>query len=440
MMNSRLIAAQIIARVFEGQSLADALHLDNINNERDRAFIQALCYGVCRFYYRLDFILQQLLKKPLPLKEQTLHALLLVGLYQITGMRIPAHAAVAETVNATIKLKKPWAKGLVNAILREYLRREAVFDDLIKQDMEAYYAHPQWLIDAIQQTWPADWQSILEANNQHPPFSLRVNLARETRENYLQRLNDGALDAEIAPYSDSGIILKTPIAVEKLPGFKAGLISVQDIAAQLSAELLELKPDLHLLDACSAPGGKLIHSLDYLAANNATAKSYVVLEKDEKRMETIRENLVRFYQQKTFPNYLKLFCTDASKVSAWWNQQLFDRILLDAPCSASGVIRRHPDIKLLRRATDIDPLAIHQYELLTALWPTLAKEGLLVYITCSIFSKENEHVIKQFLLEHADAKEEKIIAPWGIEKEIGRQILPGMDNMDGFYFVKIRKI
>lgn len=433
MSQSRYLAAQIIHTViFQKQSLTESLNsvVATLKDMRDRALIQAMTYGVCRFYYRLTFILNQLLKKPLPAKEKKIHALLLIGLYQLTEMRIPHHAAVTETVNAALLFNKSWAKNLVNAILREYLRREKELTHLVDENLEAHYAHPTWLMTRIQKAWPKEWQQILNANNEYPPFSLRVNLLHISREKYIQLLQKNNLNATIIPETDAGITLESATIIERLPGFSHGEVSVQDGGAQLSAPCLEVEPNLRVLDACAAPGGKLTHLLE-----REPTLSMIALEKDPKRMLRVKENLTRL--QFTSP---QLVTIDATPIKKWWDGQLFDRILLDVPCSASGVIRRHPDIKLLRRSTDMDALTKEQLHLLTSLWPTLKPGGLLLYITCSIFPEENSQIVQKFLNLQSHAQEEKLNVAWGLPCEIGRQILPGMHGMDGFYFARIKKI
>ena len=256
-MNVRLLAARMIDDVTDGRSLADCLQprLATLKDPRDRAFLQAVCYGVCRYYSRLDVIFSYLLQKPMKAKDSDVHALLMVGLYQLIDMRVPAHAAVAETVNATEKLKKPWSRGFTNAILREFLRQRETIETDMATEPEAQFAHPEWWIDVTEEAWPEHWQEILNANNAHPPFALRVNQRLLTRDAYLNKLKEKELSAHIIPETTSGMILESPIGIEELPGFAAGDISVQDGAAQLAAELLELAPNQRVLDACAAPGG-----------------------------------------------------------------------------------------------------------------------------------------------------------------------------------------
>ncbi|HTM63124.1 MAG TPA: 16S rRNA (cytosine(967)-C(5))-methyltransferase RsmB [Gammaproteobacteria bacterium] len=428
--NLRLLAAHVINAVTDGQSLADCLppQLAKIKDHRDKAFVQALSYGVCRFYPRLDVILSHLMTKPMKAKDSDVHALMMAGIYQLMDMHTPEHAAVSETVNAVEGLKKPWARGLVNAVLREYLRQKDKLQQVIDADEEAAYAHPLWWIAAVRKAWPEQWQEVLHANNIHPPFSLRVNQQHGDAADYIKLLNDHDLAASLIQNTRQGIILDKPIPAEQLPGFSEGKVTVQDGAAQLAANLMQLEKGQNILDACAAPGGKLTHILEIEPTVNVTA-----VEKDESRIKSISENLQRLNQQ------AELICADAGNISSWWNGKPFDRILLDAPCSASGVIRRHPDIKLLRQSADIRSLASEQTRILDGLWEALALNGLLVYATCSVFPEENSNIIEKFLSTHPDAKEEIIDSDWGVKCKHGRQILPGMDNMDGFYYAIIRK-
>jgi 16S rRNA (cytosine967-C5)-methyltransferase len=423
-MNLRLIAAEVIDEVTDGRSLDQVLphYLEPIKDARDRAFVQALCYGVCRSYTKLDVMLSSFLEKPMKAKDSDVHALMMVGLYQLAEMRVPAHAAVSETVEAAKSLKKQWARGLVNAVLRAYLRQPNLdFSD----DLEALYAHPYWWIDAYRKAWPQDYEVILEANNMHPPMVLR---ARD-REKSLAALNAAGIVANPLDQTQHGIVLAEPSSVEALPGFAEGELSVQDGAAQLAAGLLSLKPGMHVLDACAAPGGKLTHLLE--AEPTLTV---VAVEKDRARAILINDNLKRHQQTAT------VITADVKATQQWWDQKPFDCILLDAPCSASGVIRRHPDIKLLRQPEDIKMLAREQTAILKALWPTLAKGGTLLYVTCSVFPEENDAVIASFLTTHPDAQQENLAVHWGVATKHGRQVLTGQHDMDGFYYARLRKL
>jgi len=427
-LNTRLIAAQVLSRVLQdGQSLTAVLEsaLKAVESGKDRAFIQALCYGVCRTYHRLDFILSELLDKPL--KDQGVKALALVGLYQLKYMRVKPHAAVSETVLAA--RKKPWAKALINALLRSYLREQDKLEQKADNVQSAAESHPDWLIKKIQEDWPQQAQQILHENNQQPPMALRVNLARISTDQYLQQLSEQGIEAVAVSFCPSAIILDKPVAVDLLPGFAEGLVSVQDTAAQLAAGLLDVQAEHRVLDVCAAPGGKTAHILEH----QPQLKELVAVDIDESRLQRVSDTLQRL----RLP--AKLVVGDAASPQDWWDGQLFDRILLDAPCSALGVVRRHPDIKLLRRAEDIKPLQALQLNILNAVWPLLAPGGIMLYATCSILKQENEQQIDAFLAEHPDAVELPIDAVWGFAGSHGRQIMTGESAMDGFYYVRLGK-
>lgn len=427
-MNTRFVAARVLSRVLQdGQSLTAAL--DNafltIDSVKDRAFIQALCYGVCRQFHRLDFILSQLLDKPL--KDTDVKALALVGLYQLKFMRVKPHAAVSETVLAA--RKKPWAKSLINAVLRTYLRELEGLEHKADKFPVAALSHPDWLIKQIEQDWSEQALQILQENNQQPPMALRINLSKISLEGYLQLLTEQDIAAQTVSFCPSAIILDKPVPVDLLPGFVDGSVSVQDTAAQLAAGLLNVQPGHRVLDVCAAPGGKAAHILE----SQAQLKELVAVDIDESRMQRVSENLQRLNLQ------AKLVVGDGANPQSWWDGKPFDRILLDAPCSALGVIRRHPDIKLLRRAEDIGQLQALQQAILKAVWPLLAPGGLLLYATCSILKQENEQQVQAFLAEHGDAVELPIHADWGIAGVCGRQILTGESAMDGFYYARLSK-
>lgn len=427
-LNSRLAAAKIVAGVLqEGQSLTAALEdiLQSVPSAKDRALIQALCFGVCRFYHRLNFILNELVDKPI--KDGQIRALALVGLYQLWAMRIKPHAAVSETVKGAAK--KPWAKALLNALLRNYLRHQAGLEQKADRHPLASLSHPEWLIEQIQQDWPRQAATLFTENNRQPPMALRVNLSRLSREHYLQQLAERSISAEPVDFCASAILLTQPVPVESLPGFGEGLVSVQDTAAQMAAHLLEVKPGHRVLDVCAAPGGKTAHILEI----QPQMARLVAVDKDAARMQRLADNLKRLKLQAELVN------GDASHPEEWWDGQLFDRILVDAPCSALGVIRRHPDIKLLRRADDIGALQSLQKAILQAVWPLLAPGGILLYATCSILKQENERQMMAFLSAHADAAEIPIVADWGVPQACGRQILTGEKAMDGFYYARLQK-
>ncbi|MCK5718724.1 MAG: 16S rRNA (cytosine(967)-C(5))-methyltransferase RsmB [Thiomargarita sp.] len=435
-MNSRSLATQILVEVIiHRHSLSDCLenNLTVLKDSRDRALTKILCYGVLRWQIHLEDLLSQLLSKPLKTKDQDIHLLLLIGLYQQLYLRIPDHAAVSETVNVTKNLEKNWAKGLVNAVLRNFQRQQTTLLAKINAKAQIRLSHPLWLFERLKQEWSEQWEQVMQANNQHPPLTLRVNQRIISRNDYLTLLQKNQLTATIVPYTTNGIILentditKGEQGVTQLPGFKEGWISVQDGAAQIAATLLDIPTDANVLDACAAPGGKTAHLLEQYEI-----KTLVAIDNKPNRITKLTETLQRL----NLSAIIK--CADI-KDHTWWDGKLFDRILLDAPCSATGVIRRHPDIKYLRQADDIKKMAIQQQQLLESLWKLLKSGGGLLYVTCSVLAEENHLQIANFLKIHSDAQERKIVADWGHTMPHGRQILPGENNMDGFYYAYLTK-
>ena len=412
----------------DGQSLTSALDnaLKTIASAQDKAFVQAISYGVCRYYHRLDSILNALIDKPLKVAE--VKALLLIGLYQLKYMRVKPHAAVSETVQAARNL--PWARALVNAVLRNYLRKQDDLEQQADKVKPTTLSHPDWLINQLEHDWPEQADKILLENNQPPPMVLRVNLAKTTRDKYLELLMATGQSAQQINVCPAGIILDKPAPIEALPHFADGWISVQDGAAQLAAELLDSQPGQRVLDVCAAPGGKTAHILELQPGIG----ELVAIDIDESRMQRVTGNLQRLGLQ------AKQIVADATTPTDWWDGKPFDRILLDAPCSATGVIRRHPDIKLLRRETDIAALTALQKTILNAIWPLLASGGMLLYATCSVLKQENEQQVKDFLSTHGDAIESPITTDeWGVGCDVGRQILTGESSMDGFYYARLVK-
>lgn len=429
-MNPRAVAARVMSQVLgESRSLTTALpaHLERVA-PTDRGLVQELCYGTCRWCPQLQWLLDQLLVRPLAVTEITVRALLLIGLYQLWHSRIPDHAAVAETVSAARQLRKTWAVGLTNAILRAALKRRTELENLLANSPEAQSAHPQWLLEQLRQDWPDDWPAIVAANNSRPPCTLRINPRHIQPDRYQLRLAEVGRSAQPAPDVPTALILSEPLETAAIPEFDTGRVSVQDAAAQLAAPLLDLHPGQRVLDACAAPGGKTGHLLEH-----EPNLHLVALEQSVSRLEQMRANLSRLRLD------AHLVAGDAARPIDWWDGVLFDRILLDAPCSATGVIRRHPDIKLLRRASDIAALMAQQSVILAALWPLLRPGGRLLYVTCSVLRQENEQVITAFLATHPDAREEPITANWGRCLAHGRQILPGESSMDGFYYACLVK-
>ena len=430
----RATAAEVVDAVAtSGRSLDAALSAcESRVPKDDRALLRLLSYGTLRHHWRLQFWITQLLDRPLKRKDSVINALLAVGLYQLTDTRIPDHAVVSQTVEASRLLRRPKLAGLLNAVLRRFLREGLA--SLAPEDPEAVHDHPQWLIDAIARDWPDHSDAILAANNERAPMWLRVDTSRSSAEDYVQRLRDAGLAAERFDPIDGAVKLGAPVSVDELPGFSDGLVSVQDAAAQLAAPWLLTGGSHRVLDACAAPGGKSGHLLELGGAEI----DLIALDSDPKRLRAIEENLVRSGRSAT------IVCADASTPQAWWDGGAFDAILLDAPCSATGVIRRHPDIKLLRRASDIASLAGTQRSLLDALWPLLAPGGRLLYVTCSVLAAENDEIVGAFLEATPDAKEDDALQNNNIRdvmqrKAYGFQVLPGTADMDGFYYACLEK-
>ncbi|OGT29968.1 MAG: 16S rRNA (cytosine(967)-C(5))-methyltransferase [Gammaproteobacteria bacterium RIFCSPHIGHO2_12_FULL_35_23] len=424
--NARAQAVVILQRtLYHQQSLVELRSI--IKAQSEAAFIQSLCYGVLRYYWQLAEITQRLIKK-IP-KEKEVYLLILVGLFDLIYMQTPSYAAVSEAVIATKYLKKVYAKNLVNAVLRNFDRNRETLIAKANETEESLVNHPQWLIDLIKQSWPHFWQAILQANNEQAPMSLRINQQKITRDDYLQLLEKENILGTKDLCSLQGIILIKAQEVQALPGFDKGYFFVQDGAAQLAANLLPAKKEMKVLDACAAPGGKTSHLLECEPTLQLTA-----IDCNKERVERIYENLKRL--QLT----AKIITADILNIESWWGGGQYDRILIDAPCSSTGVIRRHPDIKHLRKPGDIKELAKTQLLILKKLWPLLKVEGLLLYATCSILPEENYKVIEEFLAKEQSAKEILIQATWGHACSVGRQILPGESNMDGFYYCLLQKI
>ncbi|APC16729.1 16S rRNA (cytosine(967)-C(5))-methyltransferase [Pseudomonas frederiksbergensis] len=431
-MNPRLAAAKALAAVLNGKaSLNSSLptQLDKVE-DRDRGFTQDLAFGTARWQPRLSALAAKLLQKPFKAADADVEALLLVGLYQLLYTRVPAHAAIGETVGCADKLKKPWAKALLNAVLRRAQRESEALLAELEHDPVVRTAHPRWLQKSLKAFWPEQWEAICTANNAHPPMILRVNRRHHTRDAYLALLSDASVAAKPCVYSQDGIVLDTPGDVRQLPGFAEGWISVQDEAAQLAADLLDLAPGQRVLDACCAPGGKTCHILEV----EPKLAGVVAVDLEAKRLVRVRENLERLGLS------AELIAADGRDTQTWWDGKPFQRILLDAPCSATGVIRRHPDIKLTRQPDDIGALAVLQGELLDAMWPTLDVGGILLYATCSTLPTENTEVIEAFLARTPGARELDIASQAGIKQPHGRQLLAQEGGHDGFYYAKLIKI
>ncbi|MFZ1569123.1 MAG: 16S rRNA (cytosine(967)-C(5))-methyltransferase RsmB [Thiolinea sp.] len=430
-MNTRAIAARALQRVtYQGESLTDVFQHSSIQtlSVRDQAWVRNVCFGAIRWHGRLGAILRELLDKSIKSADKDIECLLRLGLYQIIYQRTPDHAAVSETVQATRALKKVWAGSFVNGVLRRFLREQETVLAAADQVESAQYSFPTWLADRIKLAWPDDWQAIMHASNEHPPLTLRVNALFTTREQYLANLQQQAIQAEPITEAEMGIHLPEAVPITELPDFAQGSVSVQDAAAQQAAILLACEANMNVLDACAAPGGKTCHLLERYPSIDLLA-----LDNSAKRIKQVYENLTRL----NLSAAVKV--ADAADLKAWWDGRGFDRILLDAPCSATGVIRRHPDIKLLRKKTDIATLQEQQAVLLKALWQTLKAGGWLLYATCSILPEENNLQVEQFLQNQPDARVKEIEAKWGRVLSVGRQILPGEQGMDGFYYALLEK-
>lgn len=433
MPNSRSCAAQVLASVLKGQSLTEALQSAPCLGP-DAPFVQALCYGLLREHPRQSLILEALLDRPLKAQDADIKALLLAGLYQLEAMRAPAHAVVNESVRACRALNKPWASNLVNALLRRYLRESETLKAQQAQRPDYRHAMPGWLLKRLQQDWPEDWRDICTASRQQAPLTLRINHTKTSLGQYLGLLSAEGLLAQPHPWAASALVLDQGVGVERLPGFLQGLVSVQDAGAQLAAALLDPSPGQRVLDACAAPGGKTGHLLEW-AGNNLRLTA---IDKDAKRLARVTENLNRLGLE---ARCLVADVTEAAPVPPWAREG-YQRILLDAPCSATGVIRRHPDIKLLRRESDIAALCEVQSAALHRLWPLLLPGGRLLYATCSVLAAENQDIIGRFLAAEPSAREVPIDATWGQAMQHGRQLLPGEwqgANSDGFYYALLEK-
>jgi len=422
MHNIQLAAGQIIQQV-----LADGRNLNQVLDESlrrksawtpaQRAALQDLSYGTLRFYGQLKTVLGLLLHKPM--LDQRIYYMLLVALYQLQYSKAAQHAVVDHAVRSAQMLNVK-VSGLVNAILRNFLRNQAALLEQSAQHAEGKYSYPQWWIDELEAQYGARFADILEAGNRHPPMTLRVNLRRASTVDYLAQLSQQNLPARLI--EPDALQLDKPVSVDKLPGFFAGLVSVQDAGAQYAARLLDVHDGMRVLDACAAPGGKTAHILERAQAE------MVAVDKDGQRLQRVAENLQRLGLS------AQLVTGDAAEPGKWWDGKPFQRILADVPCSASGVVRRHPDIKWLRRHSDIAGFAAQQLDILQALWRLLAQDGKLLYATCSVFQQENEQVIAVLLAQQPDARRLPIALP---DNNKG-QLLPN-DQHDGFYYALLHK-
>ena len=429
-MQIRLAVASVLRGVREGGSLSRELPKVLAKTPAEtHPTIQALTYGVLRQYERIDALLVRLLRKPLKRKDRIVVDLLQVALFELLDAETPDYAVVDGTVRL-IRQQRSWAAGLANAVLRRFLReRETLLQQVMAQPV-ARHLLPDWLVGKLRKAWPDDFETVSAALASPAPMTLRVDLSRGSRENYLRRLEAAGIGATEHDVAASALVLDSPTDVTRLPGFTDGLVSVQDAAAQLAAGLLDPQPGQHVLDACAAPGGKTIHLLEATAGEARVT----AVESDPVRTGRLHENLSRSGYE------AEVIVADVADTAAWWNGEPFNRILLDAPCSATGVIRRHPDIKRHRQPEDVVSLTRQQQRLLEQLWPLLKPGGLLLYATCSILPEENSRQIKGFCKATPDCTEQKMDDSWGRATPAGRQILPGEQGMDGFYYALLQKL
>jgi 16S rRNA (cytosine967-C5)-methyltransferase len=431
----RATAAEIVDDVVNGGRSLDVALANHENRVAadDRALLRLLSYGVLRHHWRLMSWIDALLDRPLRARDSVINGLLAVGLYQLNDTRIPDHAVVSQTVEAARTLRRPKLAPLVNAVLRRALR-DRIFDNEPSNE-NAALDHPTWLLDALKDDWPDDWRDIVAANNARAPMWLRVNAAAGVATEYKQRLEDEGIESELLVEAPQAVRLAAPQPVDALPGFADGHVSVQDGAAQFAAPWLLDGVTGRVLDACAAPGGKSGHMLEF----GGDDIELTCVDKDQDRLQSVAGNLERLGFNAT------LIAADASNPSEWWDGKPFAAILLDAPCSATGVIRRHPDIKHLRRATDIKELAGLQANILAALWPLLEPGGRLLYATCSVLAAENDKVVSRFLEVTDDAREDDVLQNYNIrdlmrDKACGHQVLPGTAGLDGFYYAGLVKV
>jgi 16S rRNA (cytosine967-C5)-methyltransferase len=425
-------ARSIKAIVVDGRSAEAAMA--PYESPAHRSAMRAITLGTARWYLRLAPAVERLLARPGQLAPEV-RALLVVAAHQVEYSRNAPEATVDAAVDAARLLRQPRAAGLVNAVLRRFVRERQDLLAVVDREPAAAHAHPAWLTHALQVAWPDHWQAILEAGNQHPPMTLRVNLSRISVEQYQTRLANAGLQAHVQPWLPGALVLERPVAAHDLPGLADGLVSLQDAAAQLAASLLGAEPGMRVLDACAAPGGKALHILERTPA----LAELVAVDSDATRMERVRENLRRAGAT------ARLLVADVRQLPGVPDLPSFDRILLDAPCSATGVIRRHPDIKLLRQAQDITKLAAQQRTLLRAALGLLAPGGRLLYCTCSLLPQENEEVIQQVLAGAPDVRPVTLpagesLAPGALDRVHGVQLLPGTQaGSDGFYYACVEK-
>lgn len=430
MTDTRAIAAQALADVaLRGASLRDAMerYAPKLGDSRDRALLMALLSDGSRWWLRFDAALDRLLEKPLRQKEPAIHALLVLGLVQLEILELPDYAAVAATVQAARSLQRPRLAGLVNAVLRRWQRERSELLAALDAKPQTRHAHPAWLAKTMARDWPDQADAVMAADNVEPPLMLRANRRRAERDNLIERLRSDGYTVDAHAWLADAIVLPHSADVTRMPGFATGEFAVQDGAAQIAADLADVRDGQRVLDACAAPGGKACHLLERADI------ALTALEFDAKRAQRITQNLERLGLR------ANVVIGDAGEPGAWWDAKPFDRILIDAPCSATGVLRRRPDVRLHRRDSDIAPLVAQQRRILEGLWPLLAPGGRMIYITCSLLRAENEAVVNAWLENHADARAVAIELPIGQPAAVGWQVLPGDGDLDGMYYAVLEK-
>jgi len=428
--DTRALAARSLAEIaMRGASLREVMERNapKLRDPRDRALLMALLSEGARWWLRFDAAIDHLLEKSLRHKDPAIHALLVLGLVQLEILQLQDYAAVAATVEATRTLKRPQLAGLVNAVLRRWQRERENLIARLDAKPQTRHAHPEWLAKALASDWPAQADAVMAADNREPPLMLRVNRQHIERAALLAQFQAAGYEASLHPWLPDALVLPHSADITRMPGFEDGAFAVQDGAAQVAADLADLKHGMRVLDACAAPGGKACHLLER-ARIDLTA-----LEVDAKRGERIRQNLMRLRLD------AKIVIGDAGAPAGWWKRQPFDRILIDAPCSATGVLRRRPDVRLHRRESDIAAMHEQQRRILSALWPLLAPGGRLIYITCSVLRAENEVIVGDLLAQQGDARVVPFTLPAGHAAKVGWQILPGDGDLDGMYYAVLEK-
>lgn len=417
----------------DGRSVNDILSraISEDMSSSEISFAKQQLFGSLRYYHQIKGILDQLIEKPLKQKDLDIFSILVLGIYQLRFMSVPDHAAISESVELTRLINKPWASGLVNGCLRNYQRQLKALEQRLAKAKTFQFSHPNWIINQIESDWGESASSVLNANNERAPMTLRVNQQKVTRDDYRQMLLEVEMPCQLHPLATDALVLDSACDVYKLPKFEQGWVTVQDAAAQLVVDLIDLQPNMKVLDGCAAPGGKTTHILQREPSTKLTS-----VELSDKRIQRIEQTLQRLEMS------CQLKCADILDHKAWWDGELFDRILIDVPCTASGVIRRNPDIKLHRKKLDLVNIVDLQAEILRETWKLLKPGGKLVYATCSVFKAENENQIQSFMNDHSatlDGFDNELNKQLSEHCQIGYQIFPGEQQMDGFYLCGLQK-